>query len=130
MIETAERACLTATTFTESELVEIMAAHPRLGAPKTQLSTLSRNEQGYNPSQQQSTEEQDKIINDELKRLNDEYEERFGFKFVMFVDGRPRTELIEPFKRRLLNDRAQELSTGLREMVLIARDRLKKLRIE
>jgi len=60
---------------------------------------------------------------DELARLNDEYERRFGFEFVVFVDGRTRAELLPVLRDRLENTRGEELETGLRALCAIARDR-------
>ena len=59
----------------------------------------------------------------ELARLNDEYERRFGFEFVVFVDGRTRAELLPVLRKRLTRTRAEELETGLRALCAIARDR-------
>ena len=59
----------------------------------------------------------------ELARLNDEYERRFGFEFVVFVDGRTRAELLPVLRERLENTREEELETGLRALCAIARDR-------
>jgi len=59
----------------------------------------------------------------ELAYLNQVYEEKFGFRFVVFVDGRPKSELLEILQQRLERTREEELQTGLRELVAIARDR-------
>ena len=59
----------------------------------------------------------------ELAELNRAYEERFGFRFVVFVDRRTRAELLPVLRERLQRTRAQELETGLRDLVAIARDR-------
>jgi 2-oxo-4-hydroxy-4-carboxy-5-ureidoimidazoline decarboxylase len=67
------------------------------------------------------------LVLEQLARLNHEYEEKFGFKFVVFVNGRSRAIIVDILKARLENGREQELETGLRDMILIARDRLNKL---
>jgi 2-oxo-4-hydroxy-4-carboxy--5-ureidoimidazoline (OHCU) decarboxylase len=59
----------------------------------------------------------------ELAYLNQVYEEKFGFRFVVFVDGRPKSEILEILQQRLERTREEELQTGLRELVAIARDR-------
>ena len=59
----------------------------------------------------------------ELARLNEEYERRFGFAFVVFVDGRSREELLPVLRERLRRTREEELETGLRELCAIARNR-------
>ena len=54
------------------------------------------------------------------------FRSRFGFRFVVFVDGRSKREIVKVLKERLNNDRDQELATGLRAVVDIARSRLEK----
>jgi 2-oxo-4-hydroxy-4-carboxy--5-ureidoimidazoline (OHCU) decarboxylase len=97
--------------LTEEEKVATVNAHPRIGEDPTRLSPLSLAEQGT-----------DQLP--ELERLNAEYEARFGFRFVVFVNGRPKSEIIEVLRERMGNDRNQELATGLRAVVDIARARL------
>ena len=59
----------------------------------------------------------------ELDELNDAYEERFGFRFVVFVNRRSRAELVPVLRERLERTRAEELETGCDELVAIAVDR-------
>jgi 2-oxo-4-hydroxy-4-carboxy-5-ureidoimidazoline decarboxylase len=59
----------------------------------------------------------------ELAELNRRYEERFGFRFVVFVNRRPRAEIVPVLRERLEKTRDEELDTALAELVAIARDR-------
>ena len=59
----------------------------------------------------------------ELVSLNRAYEEKFGFPFIVFVNGRSRAELLPVLRERLDNTREQELDTALGELVAIARHR-------
>ena len=59
----------------------------------------------------------------ELAELNAAYEERFGFRFVVFVNRRPRAEIVPVLRERLERTRAEELETGCDELVAIAVDR-------
>ena len=61
----------------------------------------------------------------ELDRLNAEYERRFGFRFVVFVNRRPKAEIVEELRQRLRRSREEELEDGLRAIVDIAEDRLR-----
>jgi 2-oxo-4-hydroxy-4-carboxy--5-ureidoimidazoline (OHCU) decarboxylase len=89
----------------EEDRFAALAAHPRIG--------------------ERSSEQQggDAAVLDELARLNREYEERFGFAFVVFVNGRSREELLPVLRERLERTREEELDTGLRELCAIARSR-------
>ena len=55
--------------------------------------------------------------------LNRAYEERFGFRFVVFVNRRPKHELVPILRERLERTREQELDTALDELIAIAEDR-------
>ena len=48
---------------------------------------------------------------------------RFGFRFVVFVNRRPKAEIVPVIRERLEKTRDEELDTGLSELVAIARDR-------
>ena len=96
----------------EDELVEALAAHPQIGA--THLSERSAREQG---------EHADPTIETELAYLNQVYEEKFGFRFVVFVNRRPKSEILDILRARLERDRDEELRTATAELVAIARDR-------
>ena len=91
--------------LSEDEKAEALAAHPRIGEP----------------SDEQRGAEPDVLA--ELAELNRVYEERFGFRFVVFVDRRSRAELLPVLRERLKRTRQEELETGLRELFAIAQDR-------
>ena len=62
----------------------------------------------------------------ELAELNRRYEERFGFRFVVFVNRRPKAEIVPILRERLERTRDEELDTALTELVAIARDRWRR----
>jgi 2-oxo-4-hydroxy-4-carboxy--5-ureidoimidazoline (OHCU) decarboxylase len=111
----------------EPEQIELLDAHPRIGAPPGSVSADSFREQGYDRDTAGAAAEQERArIQDALDRLNRAYEARFGFRFVVFVAGRRRSEIVPELERRLELPRDDELETGLRAVVDIARDRWRK----
>jgi 2-oxo-4-hydroxy-4-carboxy-5-ureidoimidazoline decarboxylase len=104
--------------MTEAERIEVLNAHPRLGADPTSLSKLSRREQGG---------EADLATLRDLAQLNNEYERTFGFRFVVFVAGRSKAEIVPVFRERLRRTREDELATGIDEFLAITRDRLTRM---
>jgi OHCU decarboxylase len=109
--------------------VVVVNAHPRIGesaAVVRQTSALSYREQGYDAEAGLAPEQLERVYAD-LARLNAEYEARHGFRFVVFVNGRPKVAILEVLRERIDRPRAQELQTALREMLAIARDRLRTL---
>jgi 2-oxo-4-hydroxy-4-carboxy--5-ureidoimidazoline (OHCU) decarboxylase len=97
------------------EKKEVLDAHPAIGASK--LSGRSAAEQGS---------DEDPEVLTELAELNRVYEERFGFRFVVFVNRRPKREIVPILRERLERSREQELETALDELVEIAKDRWRR----
>jgi 2-oxo-4-hydroxy-4-carboxy--5-ureidoimidazoline (OHCU) decarboxylase len=98
--------------LTDAEKREALNAHPAIGAHR--LSKHSATEQGVGGHPAVLTE---------LAYLNQVYEEKFGFRFVVFVNGRAKSDILKVLQERLERTREEELDTGLRELVAIARDR-------
>jgi OHCU decarboxylase len=92
----------------EEDRVTALAAHPRIGEP-------SPEQRGEDPA-----------VLAELAYLNQVYEEKFGFRFVVFVNRRSRAELLPVLQERLARTREEELETGLEELVRIAEDRWRR----
>ena len=112
------RAEAVALSMPEDEQVELINAHPRLGAPPATVSADSFREQGYDRETTEAIAE--------LGRLNAEYEARFGFRFCVFVAGRPRPALVPVLRGALAADRDAEIERALRDVVAIARDRYER----
>jgi 2-oxo-4-hydroxy-4-carboxy--5-ureidoimidazoline (OHCU) decarboxylase len=103
-------------TFPERELIATLNAHPRIGHDVRAISELSAQEQGT---------DQDPDTLAQLAQLNDEYERRFGFRFVVFVKGRSKAEIVPVMRERMRRTRESELRTGIEEFLAISLDRLK-----
>ena len=108
----------------EPDQVELIEAHPRLGAPPGSVSAMSHREQGYDRA---AGPGRDLDVAAELERLNDAYEARFGFRYCVFVAGRPRGALLPGMAAALDGDRDAELHRALDAVVDIAIDRRAKL---
>ncbi len=97
------------------EKKEVLDAHPAIGAKN--LSTRSTAEQGSDA---------DPEVLGELARLNAEYEARHGFRFVVFVNRRPKAEILDVLRSRIGRPTDEELETALGELVAIAEDRWRR----
>jgi 2-oxo-4-hydroxy-4-carboxy--5-ureidoimidazoline (OHCU) decarboxylase len=101
--------------LSEEEKLEALNAHPAIGAKN--LSSRSAAEQGGDA---------DPVVLTELAYLNQVYEEKFGFRFVVFVNRRPKSEILDVLRQRLERTRAEELDTAVEELVAIAEDRWRR----
>jgi 2-oxo-4-hydroxy-4-carboxy--5-ureidoimidazoline (OHCU) decarboxylase len=112
------RAEAIALAMPEEEQLELINAHPRLGAPPRTVSADSFREQGYDRETTEAIEE--------LGRLNGEYEAQLGFRFCVFVAGRPRSALVPVLRGAIAADRDAEIRRALHDVVAIARDRFER----
>jgi 2-oxo-4-hydroxy-4-carboxy--5-ureidoimidazoline (OHCU) decarboxylase len=117
------------------EKIELIDAHPRLGAPPAGVSALSFVEQGYDRAGTERAPEANAAeaagaaeaarsrLAAELDRLNAAYEGRHGFRYCVFVAGRSRAELLPGMTAALDADRDAEITRALDAVIDIARDR-------
>jgi 2-oxo-4-hydroxy-4-carboxy--5-ureidoimidazoline (OHCU) decarboxylase len=91
--------------LTNQEKLAALETHPRIGER----------------SAEQHGEDPEALA--DLAELNRAYEEKFGFRFIVFVNRRSRRELVPILRERLSRTREQELDTALSELVEIAKDR-------
>ena len=142
----------------EDAQVQLIDAHPPIGAAADTVSALSYAEQGYAPTavavapapeaNGDGVYEDESLFSDaelaeeaalqraaelrradeELAMLNELYEQRFGFRYVVFVAGRPRDEIVPLLEHALVNDREVELRRAVDDAIYIAGDRLRRLR--
>ena len=102
--------------LSDAEKREVLDAHPAIGQTSG-LSARSAAEQGSDG---------DPAVLAELARLNTAYETRHGFRFVVFVNRRPKSEILEVLRGRIGNPTDAELETALGELVAIATDRWRR----
>jgi 2-oxo-4-hydroxy-4-carboxy--5-ureidoimidazoline (OHCU) decarboxylase len=100
----------------EDEQIEALATHPRIGQ-RVNISEQAAREQGS---------DEDPALLAALSKLNKAYEQKYGFRFVVFVDGRPRAEVLSVLRQRMQHSRDEELAAGLDDLVAIALDRWRK----
>jgi len=108
-----ERARTLVHELSREEKLDVLAAHPAIGQ-RAGLSARSAAEQGADA---------DPEVLAELDKLNAAYETRHGFRFVVFVNRRPKAEILEVLRERIGRPTYLELETALDELVAIAVDR-------
>jgi OHCU decarboxylase len=109
----------------ESERLGVLTAHPDLAGKLAAAKRLTP----------ESTAEQagaglDALTDAERARfteLNDAYQAKFGFPFIIAVRGLDKTRILDAFEQRLANDRDQELATASAQVERIALLRLKDM---
>jgi 2-oxo-4-hydroxy-4-carboxy--5-ureidoimidazoline (OHCU) decarboxylase len=112
-LDPLERARTLVHELPADEKREILDSHPAIGQ-RSGISARSAAEQG---------DDADPEVLAELARLNAEYEARHGFRFVVFVNRRPKAEILGVLRERIDRPTDAELETALDELVAIAVDR-------
>ena len=99
--------------------LRLLRAHPELACSQAGLSGASRGEQagaGLDACSQAEF--------DELRELNQRYQERFGFPFIVAVRGLDRHQILSLFRQRIEHDADLEFGQALEQVCQIGRHRL------
>jgi 2-oxo-4-hydroxy-4-carboxy-5-ureidoimidazoline decarboxylase len=106
----------------QQQQLETLRAHPRLACAlgeEQALTTDSVAEQSGAGLDQCSADEFA-----EFGQLNDAYDKKFGFPFIVAVKGLGREQILAQFRRRIQNDAGQEFKTALAQVCQIAKFRI------
>jgi 2-oxo-4-hydroxy-4-carboxy-5-ureidoimidazoline decarboxylase len=117
--------CAVVATAGAAEQLALIRAHPQLAgkaAIRNELTDASRSEQRGAGLDQCSSDEFARIT-----ELNDAYQQRFGFPFIIAVRGHDRSSIIANMAQRLHNAPEHEHDEALRQIARIARFRLSDL---
>ena len=103
--------------LTDDEWLSAFAAHPRIGERKA----------GWSSQEQSGTRGAAEETMQALAAGNREYEEKFGFVFLVCATGKAAGEMLVNLRSRLTNDRANEIRNAAEEHRKINELRLEKL---
>ncbi len=106
--------------LTDADWVTAVKAHPRIGERGGDAPESSQREQNRAMQSAAATLAA-------LEAENRQYEERFGYVFLIRASGRSGEEILSELRRRMSNDPALELAEARRELSKIAGDRLLEL---
>lgn len=114
--------------MTEAEYLEAFSHHPRIGerasAPAHAVTA------SWSGKEQSGMRSASDAVRAEFARLNDEYEARLGFVFLICATGKSAEEMLGHLRIRLGNERAVEIENAAAEQALITRLRLGTLLAE
>jgi OHCU decarboxylase len=105
--------------------LEAFRAHPRIGESKAAAET-GEEAKRWSEGEQSRARAAGAETLDELARANREYEERFGFIYIVCATGRTAEEMLALLRERLSNDPETELRVAAEEQWRITELRLKK----
>lgn len=105
-------------SFSEAELLEAFAAHPRIGEKKADRASTEEQARAQASSAQAL---------EALAEANRAYEAKHGFVFLICATGKSAEEVLAAAQKRVQNTREIELKTAANELAEIAVLRLRKL---
>jgi 2-oxo-4-hydroxy-4-carboxy-5-ureidoimidazoline decarboxylase len=111
---------------TEADWLEAFTHHPKIGdisSLREKFASTAKWAEGEQASVKDSSE----AILQQLSKGNKEYEDKFGFIFIVCATGKSAEEMLALLKSRLPNEREQEVRIAAAEQAKITQLRLKKL---
>ena len=105
----------------KNENLNILRAHPKLAVEKN-LTEHSNQEQSRANLKSCTQKEFD-----EFTKLNNEYEKKFDFPFIIAVKGKNKIEILNNFRQRINNDIEFEFKESKKQVKKIALFRLDEL---
>lgn len=108
------------------DFLEAFSHHPRIGEKNISSEKLAETS-AWAAGEQAGVDDTDRALNDELLQLNKDYEEKFGFIFIVCATGKSGKEMLRLLKNRIINDRQSEIEIAAAEQNKITNIRLRKL---
>lgn len=106
--------------------LEAFRSHPKIGDKKTAAEVSSQSKL-WSGQEQAGVQAAHQETLDSLAQLNREYEQKFGFIFIVCATGKSAAEMLELLRERLNNEPDAELRIAAAEQAKITEIRLKKL---
>jgi OHCU decarboxylase len=110
----------------EEDWLEAFRAHPKIGEKKA-AAAQSAEAQRWSAQEQSESERAAAETKSALADGNREYEQRFGFIFIICATGKSAAEILGALNGRLNNDPETELRVAAEEQRKITQLRLQKL---
>ena len=115
-------------TMNESDWMEAFACHPRIGERKAAHATAKS--VAWSKQEQSSAASASENVLAEIAEGNAQYEERYGFTYIVCATGKSAEEMLAILKRRLASNRASELREAAEQQRQITQIRLGKWLVE
>ena len=109
-----------------ADWLEAFRSHPKIGEKKAAQPT-SAEAQGWSEQEQSGTRNAAPETIEALSAGNRDYEQKFGYIFIVCATGKSSEEMLTRLSERLGNDPERELRIAAEEQSRITQLRLKKL---
>ena len=110
----------------EPDWLEAFSHHPKIGDVESLRKKFALTAQ-WAAGEQSSVQQADEATLQRLAAGNTDYENKFGFIFIICATGKSASEMLAALQHRLPNNRSEELKLAAAEQAKITALRLKKL---
>ena len=125
--ELLEKAATVFRSLDQTAWLEAFLHHARLGRQKKQEASETKDLSQWERQEQAGTSMATDNILNELEEANIEYENKFGFLFLLCATGKSATEMLDSIHERMPNELNIEMTIAMEEQNKITKLRLKKL---
>ena len=110
----------------EDDWLEAFKGHPEIGDLKSLEKKFAASKEKFG-NEQSEIESASKDVLKKLAKGNEDYQDRFGFIFIVCASGKSAKEMLSLLQSRLPNNREEELEIAMGEQNKITKLRLQKL---
>ena len=110
----------------QEDWLEAFRSHPKIGEQKAAAS-ISTDAHSWSKQEQSSMSQAASDTRRELAHLNEQYEQKFGYIYIVCATGKSPEEMLSILQLRMDNAPADELGVAAAEQAKITELRLQKL---
>jgi 2-oxo-4-hydroxy-4-carboxy-5-ureidoimidazoline decarboxylase len=112
--------------LTEADYLQAFEGHPKIGDVSS-LREKYRATEKIAAGEQSGVSKATETTLNALKQLNDDYQEKFGFIFIVCATGKSASQMLEILSQRIVNQRSDEIINAAEEQRKILQIRIGKM---
>lgn len=112
--------------LTEADYLQAFEGHPKIGDVSS-LREKYRSTEKIAAGEQSGVKTATEKTLTQLKQLNDNYQEKFGFIFIVCATGKTASQMLAILEQRIINNRSDEIINAAEEQRKILQIRIEKM---
>jgi 2-oxo-4-hydroxy-4-carboxy-5-ureidoimidazoline decarboxylase len=112
--------------LTEADYLQAFEGHPKIGDVSS-LREKYRSTEKIAAGEQSGVNTATETTLNALKKLNDDYQEKYGFIFIVCATGKTASQMLEILSQRIVNERSDEIINAAEEQRKILQIRIEKM---
>ena len=112
--------------LTQADYLQAFEGHPKIGDVSS-LREKYRSTEKIAAGEQSGVNTATETTLSHLKQLNDDYQEKFGFIFIVCATGKTASQMLEILCQRIVNEKSEEIINAAEEQRKILQIRIEKM---